>query len=84
MVACNFTPVPRYNYRIGVNESGIYREIFNSDNEIYGGSGIKNEGDIQTEDPGWNFKKYDIQVVLPPLAIVCFKLECAGISRKRE
>ena len=84
VVACNFTPVPRYNYRIGVNESGIYREVFNSDNEIYGGSGIKNEGDIQTEDPGWNFKKYDIQVVLPPLAIVCFKLVCAGISRKRE
>jgi len=84
VVACNFTPVPRYNYRIGVNESGIYREIFNSDSEIYGGSGVKNEGDIQTEDPGWNFKKYDIQVVLPPLAVVCFKLECAGISRKRE
>ncbi|MBQ7413501.1 MAG: alpha amylase C-terminal domain-containing protein, partial [Alphaproteobacteria bacterium] len=84
VVACNFTPVPRYNYRIGVNESGIYREVFNSDSKIYGGSDVKNEGDIQTEEPGWNFKRYDIQVVLPPLAVVCFKLECLGISRKRE
>lgn len=84
VVACNFTPVPRYNYRIGVNESGIYREVFNSDLAVYGGSDVKNEGDIQTEDPGWNFKKYDIQVVLPPLSVVCFKLDCAGISKKRE
>ncbi|MDY6407266.1 MAG: 1,4-alpha-glucan branching protein GlgB [Pseudomonadota bacterium] len=84
VVACNFTPVPRYNYRIGVNESGIYREVFNSDLKIYGGSDVKNIGDIQTEEPGWNFKKYDIQVVLPPLAVVCFKLDCRGISRKRE
>jgi len=84
IVACNFTPVPRYNYRIGVNESGTYREVFNSDLKIYGGSDVKNEGDIQTEEPGWNFKKYDIQVVLPPLAVVCFKLDCLGISRKRE
>ena len=84
VVACNFTPVPRYNYRIGVNESGIYREVFNSDLKIYGGSDMKNEGDIQTEEPGWNFKKYDIQVNLPPLAVVCFKLNCLGISRKRE
>ena len=83
VVACNFTPVPRYNYRIGVNESGIYREVFNSDLAIYGGSDVKNEGDIQTEEPGWNFKQYDIQVVLPPLSVVCFKLECEGISRKR-
>ena len=84
VIACNFTPVPRYNYRIGVNEPGIYREVFNSDSKIYGGSDVKNEGDIQTEEPGWNFKQYDIQVVLPPLAVVCFKLECLGISRKRE
>lgn len=84
VVACNFTPVPRYNYRIGVNESGIYREVFNSDLAVYGGSDVKNIGDIQTEEPGWNFKPYDIQVVLPPLAVVCFKLDCAGISRKRE
>ncbi len=84
VVACNFTPVPRYNYRIGVNESGIYREVFNSDLGVYGGSDVKNVGDIQTEEPGWNFKQYDIQVVLPPLSVVCFKLECPGISRKRS
>ncbi len=84
VVACNFTPVPRYNYRIGVNQSGIYEEVFNSDAPIYGGSGVCNTGDIQTEEPGWNFKEYAIQVVLPPLSVVCFRLKKEGPSRRRD
>lgn len=84
VVACNFTPVPRYNYRIGVNESGIYKEVFNSDLTRYGGSGVKNDTEIQTEEPGWNFKPYALQVVLPPLAVVCFQFKQAGESRKRQ
>ncbi|MBQ4471895.1 MAG: 1,4-alpha-glucan branching protein GlgB [Alphaproteobacteria bacterium] len=80
VVACNFTPVPRYNYRIGVNESGVYREVFNSDDKTYGGSGVSNQGDLRTEDPGWNFKPYALQVVLPPLAVVVFELKKAGES----
>ena len=73
VIACNFTPVPRYNYRIGVDEAGHYQEIFNSDLSVYGGSDTKNIGDIQTEEPGWNFKQYALRVVLPPLAVVCFE-----------
>jgi 1,4-alpha-glucan branching enzyme len=84
VVACNFTPVPRYNYRIGVNQSGIYEEVFNSDAFIYGGSGVCNTGDIQTEEPGWNFKEYALQVVLPPLSVVCFRLKKEGPSRRRD
>lgn len=84
IVACNFTPVPRYNYRIGVNESGIYREIFNSDMSRFGGTDTQNIGDLITEEPGWNFKPYALQVVLPPLSVVCFKLKKHGKSRSRE
>ena len=73
IVACNFTPVPRYNYRIGTDEHGVYQEVFNSDLKCYAGSDTKNIGDIQTEEPGWNFKKYALRVVLPPLAVVVFE-----------
>ena len=73
IVACNFTPVPRYNYRIGVDEKGTYQEIFNTDLARFGGSDTKNVGDIQTEEPGWNFRSYAIRVVLPPLAVVVFQ-----------
>ncbi len=75
IVACNFTPVPRYNYRIGVDEKGTYREVFNTDLAKYNGSDTKNVGDIQTEEPGWNFKPYALRVVLPPLAVVVFQIK---------
>ena len=75
IVACNFTPVPRYNYRIGLDEQGVYQEVFNSDLKCYAGSDTKNIGDIQTEEPGWNFKKYALRVVLPPLAVVVFQIK---------
>ena len=73
IVACNFTPVPRYNYRIGVEQKGIYEEVFNTDLKRFNGSDTKNIGDIQTEEPGWNFRPYAIRVVLPPLAVVAFQ-----------
>ena len=40
IVACNFTPVPRHGYRLGVNEKGVYKQIFNSDDLKYAGSGV--------------------------------------------
>ncbi|MDD3668935.1 MAG: 1,4-alpha-glucan branching protein GlgB [Alphaproteobacteria bacterium] len=82
-VACNFTPVPRYNYRVGVNEGGVWEEVFNSDKAEYAGSSVRNDGAIQTEEPGWNFKPYALQVVLPPLSVVVFRLKQKGESRKR-
>ncbi|MBP5344423.1 MAG: 1,4-alpha-glucan branching protein GlgB [Alphaproteobacteria bacterium] len=83
IIACNFTPVPRYNYRIGVPESGMYQEVFNSDDKKYTGSGIMNSGNLCTEEPGWNFLPYALQVVLPPLAVVVFKLKEKGESIHR-
>lgn len=75
IVACNFTPVPRYDYKIGVNEGGTYMQLFNSDDTKYGGSGVGNYQDLQALEPGWNFKPYRLQVVLPPLSVVVFKLK---------
>ena len=72
IVACNFTPVPRHGYRLGVNEKGVYKQIFNSDDLKYAGSGVGSYGDIHTSD-GWHFKPYAITVDLPPLATVVFK-----------
>lgn len=74
VVACNFTPVPRQNYRIGVNEAGVYQEVFNSDRSEFFGSGIENKGDIATGE-GWNFKPHAITVHLPPLAVVVYQLK---------
>lgn len=74
IVACNFTPVVRNNYRIGVYEAGNYQEIFNSDDKNYWGSGVKNEGFMKAEDIGWNDKPRSINVTLPPLATIVIKL----------
>ncbi len=73
VIACNFTPVVRENYRIGVNEAGVYEEIFNSDSVKYGGSGVTNGTLIQSGD-GWNFKPYGITVNLPPLSVTVYRV----------
>ncbi len=69
----NFTPVPRYNYRIGVPASGWWNEVLNSDAKIYGGSGHGNFGGVPTQSIGWHFKKDSILVTLPPLSALFFK-----------
>ncbi|MDD3520548.1 MAG: 1,4-alpha-glucan branching protein GlgB [Actinomycetota bacterium] len=74
ILACfNFTPVPRYGYRIGVPFKGVWKEIFNSDSEIYGGSGHGNFGKIMAEKINCHSYDYSISVTLPPLAALFFK-----------
>jgi 1,4-alpha-glucan branching enzyme len=73
IVTCNFTPVPRTNYRIGVPEEGLYREILNSDSSYYGGSNIGNAGEIQTESISCHNRKFSLTLSLPPLAAVFLK-----------
>jgi 1,4-alpha-glucan branching enzyme len=69
------TPVVRYNYRLGVPESGFYREIINTDGETYGGSNIGNFGGVQSEAREWMGREHSILIHLPPLATVALKLE---------
>jgi 1,4-alpha-glucan branching enzyme len=73
LVALNFTPVPRYNYLIGVPESGLWHEIMNSDAQQYGGSGHGNFGGVVAVNEPCHGRPYSIVVTLPPLAAVFFK-----------
>jgi 1,4-alpha-glucan branching enzyme len=73
IIACNFTPVPRMDYRIGVPVNSLYKEILNSDSQIYWGSNMGNAGGVNAEKTPWHGKPYSIKITLPPLAIVIFK-----------
>ncbi len=67
IVILNFTPVPRHGYRIGVPESGAYREIFNSDSAYYGGSEVGNGGLLHTDGISWMGRPDSLLMSLPPL-----------------
>ncbi|MDH3520775.1 MAG: 1,4-alpha-glucan branching protein GlgB, partial [Myxococcales bacterium] len=75
VVACNFTPVPRNNFRIGVPCSGRWAEILNSDATLYGGSGQGNLGGVRTTPVAWHGYPCSFVATLPPLAIVLFAYE---------
>jgi 1,4-alpha-glucan branching enzyme len=68
IVLLNFTPVPRYQYRIGVPAGGDYHEILNTDSEYYGGSNCGNAGNIVAQEYPWMGFGHSIEVTLPPLA----------------
>ncbi len=71
----NATPQVRYNYRLGVPESGFWREIINTDAETYGGSNVGNYGGVRSENVPWMAREHSLLIHLPPLATVAFKLE---------
>lgn len=68
LVLLNFTPIPRHQYRIGVPNSGHYRELLNTDSAYYGGSNCGNEGEIPVQALPWMGFEHSIEVTLPPLA----------------
>jgi 1,4-alpha-glucan branching enzyme len=70
VVACNFTPLVRYRYRIGVPRAGAWTELLNSDASDYGGSGVGNLGGVHSDALAWHAQAQSIEVTLPPLAIV--------------
>lgn len=74
VIVCNFTPVVRTNYRIGVPNKGKLVEIFNSDNTEYGGSGISNGKSVKIEKELWNGRTYSAEIVLAPLGVMVFKI----------
>lgn len=70
IVICNFTPEVRHDYRIGVPDKGAYVEVFNTDAEEYGGSGVKNIGEVQAQNIPWHNNSQSIQLTIPPLATI--------------
>ena len=75
VVVCNFTPVARPEFRVGVPRPGFYREILNTDSRYYGGSDVGNDGGVNAEPIPWNDRPYSIKLRLPPLAVMYFKAE---------
>jgi 1,4-alpha-glucan branching enzyme len=68
IIICNFTPVPREHYRIGVPLGGYYREAINTDAEIYGGSNMGNSGGIMAQKIASHGELFSLSLTLPPLA----------------
>jgi 1,4-alpha-glucan branching enzyme len=77
LVACNFTPVPREGYQVGVPLAGAWREILNSDAPLYGGSGIGNLGRVESRPTPWHGREQSLRLTLPPLSVVAFTPEPA-------
>lgn len=71
----NFTPVPRTNYRIGMPGKGRWREVLNSDAQIYGGSGVGNLGSVDTDPTPFHGRNHSVVVTLPPLAVAILEQE---------
>ncbi len=77
VVVCNFTPIPRRDYRIGVPRAGRWEEILNSDSAAYGGSEVGNMGSVETEKTPCHGREQSLELVLPPLAALFLKpAEC--------
>ena len=73
LFCCNFTPIPRMNYRFGVSEAGLYKEILNTDSEMFGGSNLGNGGSVTADQVPAHGRPRSISVTLPPLAVIAFE-----------
>jgi 1,4-alpha-glucan branching enzyme len=83
VVVCNFTPQPHSHYRIGVPEAGFYSEIFNSDARNYGGCNMGNLGGKYTEEWSFHGHPYSLDLCLPPLGVLMFKIKPEAIGSKK-
>jgi 1,4-alpha-glucan branching enzyme len=72
IIVCNFTPVVREGYRVGVPFGGYYVERLNTDSEHYGGSNVGNSGQVQAEEVASHGRPCSLSITLPPLATLVF------------
>ena len=73
LVVCNFTPLERYGYRVGVPDAGFWQEILNTDSKDYGGSGVGNLGGVMSDDVGFHNRDFSVSLSIPPLGVVFLK-----------
>ena len=78
LAVCNFTPVPRLNYRVGAPRGGMWSEVLNSDAETYWGGGYGNMGGVEAAPVPMHGRPYSLNLTLPPLAIIFFKSNGGG------
>jgi 1,4-alpha-glucan branching enzyme len=74
LVVSNFTPVPRYGYRVGVPRPGVWREILNSDAKIYGGADVGNFGETPSQPVLAHGRQNSLNLNVPPLGTIFLKL----------
>jgi 1,4-alpha-glucan branching enzyme len=75
LVVCNFTPVPRERYLVGIPCGGFWRELLNSDAREYGGSGMGNMGGVHAQAQPAHGRPFSLRLTLPPLAALFFKAD---------
>ena len=75
LFVCNFTPVAREQYRVGVPEGGYYRELLNSDSALYGGSNFGNSGGVWAEPYPYLGQSHSLRLTVPPLSVGVFRKE---------
>ena len=75
VIVFNFTPVPRQVYRVGVPHGGLWKEILNSDGEVYGGTGVGNRGQAIADEAPFQGRPYSLLLSLPPLGALFFRGE---------
>jgi 1,4-alpha-glucan branching enzyme len=73
LFVCNFTPVPRYSYRLGAPRAGYWQEVLNSDSGRYGGSNMGNLGGVETVPIPLHARPQSLTLTLPPLSVSLFK-----------
>jgi 1,4-alpha-glucan branching enzyme len=75
LFVCNFTPMVRQNYRVGVPSGGPWKEVLNSDAVLYGGSGQGNFGVLSAAPLPMHGRSFSLNMTLPPLGMVVFRPE---------
>ncbi|GGG09040.1 1,4-alpha-glucan branching protein GlgB [Paenibacillus abyssi] len=73
IVICNFAPVQRDGYRIGVPSSGSYEMLLNSDDPAFGGEGVLGEASLEIEKVPWHGHKHSLELTLPPMSVIWLK-----------
>ncbi|MGJ8562775.1 MAG: 1,4-alpha-glucan branching protein GlgB [Alphaproteobacteria bacterium] len=73
LIVCNFAPVPRNDYLVGVPKAGHWAEVINTDSVLYGGSGCGNKGGFSTEAEGTHGHGQSLRLTIPPLSTMIFK-----------
>lgn len=84
VIACNFTPIARAKYNIGVPVAGTYKQIFNSDEKRYGGSDYGQMDIVESHEEKKSHFEDALTIALPPLAMVVFKLEKKKVKRTKK
>ena len=73
LVVCNFTPITRVGYKVGVPVGGYWKELLNSDAHEYGGSGVGNMGGAEAMSEGIHGRPFSLRLTLPPLGALFLK-----------